>query len=256
MLQAFVITLREGLEAFLVIAITLAYLRRRGSFHLIPAVYWGIVGAVLVSGTAWMLFARAQNQALWEGILALVAAGLVATLTIHMWRVARTIKRDIEQRIESSAQKTGWVAFAGVFLFTVFMISREGIEAALLMNTILFQIGSFSLLTGAVAGLLLAAGVAWLWTRYDHRINLGLFFQVTAVFLLVFVAQLVIYGVHELSEANVFPGSQAVHWATEPYGPDGLYGRWLTYGLVLLPMGWLAFAALRPQRSGEGAPAA
>ena len=256
MLQAFIITLREGLEAFLVIAITLAYLRRRGSFDLIPAVYWGIAGAVLVSGTAWMLFARAQNQALWEGILALVAAGLVATLTVHMWRVARTIKRDIEQRIESSAQKTGWVAFAGVFLFTVFMISREGIEMALLMNTILFQIGSFSLLTGAIAGLLLAAGVAWVWTRYDHRINLGLFFQVTAVFLLVFVVQLVIYGVHELSEANVFPGSQAVHWATEPYGPDGLYGRWLTFGLVLLPMAWLAFAALWPQRSRGGATAA
>lgn len=256
MLQAFIITLREGLEAFLVIAITLAYLRRRGSFDLIPAVYWGIAGAVLVSGTAWMLFARAQNQALWEGILALVAAGLVATLTVHMWRVARTVKRDIEQRIESSAQKTGWVAFAGVFLFTVFMISREGIETALLMNTILFQIGSFSLLTGAIAGLLLAAGVAWVWTRYDHRINLGLFFQVTAVFLLVFVVQLVIYGVHELSEANVFPGSQAVHWATEPYGPDGLYGRWLTYGLVLLPMAWLAFAALWPQRSRGGATAA
>jgi high-affinity iron transporter len=256
LLQAFIITLREGLEAFLVIAITLAYLRRRGSFDLIPAVYWGIAGAVLVSGTAWMLFARAQNQALWEGILALVAAGLVATLTVHMWRVARTVKRDIEQRIESSAQKTGWVAFAGVFLFTVFMISREGIETALLMNTILFQIGSFSLLTGAIAGLLLAAGVAWVWTRYDHRINLGLFFQVTAVFLLVFVVQLVIYGVHELSEANVFPGSQAVHWATEPYGPDGLYGRWLTYGLVLLPMAWLAFAALWPQRSRGGATAA
>jgi high-affinity iron transporter len=256
LLQAFIITLREGLEAFLVIAITLAYLRRRGSFDLIPAVYWGIAGAVLVSGTAWMLFARAQNQALWEGILALVAAGLVATLTVHMWRVARTIKRDIEQRIESSAQKTGWVAFAGVFLFTVFMISREGIEMALLMNTILFQIGSFSLLTGAIAGLLLAAGVAWVWTRYDHRINLGLFFQVTAVFLLVFVVQLVIYGVHELSEANVFPGSQAVHWATEPYGPDGLYGRWLTFGLVLLPMAWLAFAALWPQRSRGGATAA
>jgi high-affinity iron transporter len=75
-------------------------------------------------------------------------------------------------------------------------------------------------------------------------VNLALFFQVTAVFLAVFVVQLLIYGVHELSEANIFPNSERLHWATEPYGPDGLYGQYLTYFLVLLPMGWLAAAAL------------
>lgn len=255
MLQAFVITLREGLEAFLIIAIMLAYLRRRGSVDLIPAVYWGIGAAVIVSGTAWILFARAQNQALWEGILALVAAALVASLTVHMWRAAKTIKREIESKVEVSARKTGTAAFVGVFFFTVLMISREGIETALLMNTILFQIGSGSLFAGAVGGVLVAATVAWMWTLYGHRINLGLFFQVTAVFLLVFVVQLVIYGVHELSEANLFPGSEALHWATEPYGPDGVYGKWLTYCLVLLPMAWLAFAALRPARDDRSAPA-
>ena len=75
------------------------------------------------------------------------------------------------------------------------------------------------------------------------RVNLALFFQVTAVFLAVFVVQLIIYGLHELTEANLFPGSEALHWATEPYGPDGRYGQFLTYLLVLLPLGWLAFAA-------------
>lgn len=253
MLQAFVITLREGLEAFLIVAITLAYLRRRGSFDLVPAVYWGIGGAIVVSATAWTLFARAQNQALWEGILALVAAVLVLSLTIHMWRAAKTIKRDIEARVEVSAQKSGLAAFVGVFAFTVLMISREGIETALLMNTILFQIGSTSIFLGALAGVLLAAGVAVLWGRYGHRINLGMFFQVTAVFLLVFVVQLFVYGIHELSEANLFPGSEAIHWATEPYGPDGRYGQWLTYALVLLPMAWLALAALRGPREQASA---
>jgi high-affinity iron transporter len=63
------------------------------------------------------------------------------------------------------------------------------------------------------------------------------------VFLAVFVVQLLIYGVHELTEANLFAGSEALHWATEPYGPDGRYGRMLTYLLVALPVGWLAFAA-------------
>ena len=69
-----------------------------------------------------------------------------------------------------------------------------------------------------------AAIVAWLWSRYGHRVNLALFFQVTAVFLAVFVVQLLIYGFHELTEANIFPYSEPLHWATEPYGPDGRYG--------------------------------
>ncbi len=71
-----------------------------------------------------------------------------------------------------------------------------------------------------------------LWSRYGHRVNLALFFQVTAIFLLVFVGQLLIYGFHELTEANIFPNSEALHWATEPYGPDGVYGQYLTYLLV------------------------
>ena len=76
-----------------------------------------------------------------------------------------------------------------------------------------------------MAGTIAAASVAWLWSRYGHRVNLALFFQVTAVFLLVFVVQLLIYGFHELTEANIFPNSQPWHDATEPFGPDGVYGR-------------------------------
>ena len=90
---------------------------------------------------------------------------------------------------------------------------------------------------GAVAGTLLAAFIAFLWSRYGYRVNLSRFFQVTAVFLLVFVVQLVIYGFHELTESNLFPGSEALHFATEPYGPDGEYGQYLTYLLVVLPVG-------------------
>ena len=77
------------------------------------------------------------------------------------------------------------------------------------------------------------------------RVNLGLFFQVTAVFLAVFVVQLVIYGLHELTEANLFPGSEPLHWATEPYGPDGIYGQYLSYALVVLPVMWLVVSSLR-----------
>ncbi len=239
MLQAFVITLREGLEAFLIVAISLAYLRKSGRHELIPAVRWGIALSVLISIGGAFLFQRAANQALWEGILCVAAAISVATLTVHMWRTARRIKKDIEGHLHASAMKVGLAAFIGVFLFTVLMITREGMETALLMSTLLFQVQSVSLITGGVAGTAAAAFVAWLWSRHGHRVNLGLFFQVTAVFLLVFVVQLLIYGFHELMEANIFPNSAPLHWATEPYGPDGIYGKYLSYLLVMLPLGWL-----------------
>lgn len=244
MLQAFVITLREGLEAFLIVAISLAYLRKTGRRDLIPAMHWGIGLSVLLSVGAAYVFQQASNQALWEGVLALVAAVSVATLTVHMWRTARKIKTEIEGQLGTSAAKKGAAAWVGVFLFTLLMITREGMETALLMGTLLTQVRTVSIIAGAAAGTLSAAAVAALWSRYGHRVNLALFFQVTAIFLMVFVGQLLIYGFHELTEANLLPGSEALHWATEPYGPDGVYGRYLTYMLVVVPLGWLAFSML------------
>jgi high-affinity iron transporter len=250
MLPAFMITLREGLEAFLIVAISLAYLRKTGRARLVPAIHWGIGLSVLLSIGAAVLFSNASNQALWEGILALTAAVLVATLIVHMWRHGKRLKRDIESHLESSALQLGAKAFVGVFLFTVLMITREGMETALLMGTLILQSSAVDIIGGAAAGVLCAASIAWLWSRYGHRVNLALFFQVTAVFLAVFVVQLFIYGFHELMEANLFTGSEWYHDATEPYGPDGRYGRFLSYMLVLLPLGWLAFAALfSPRKS-------
>jgi high-affinity iron transporter len=248
MLQSFVITLREGLEAFLIVAISLAYLRKTGRVQLVPAVHWGIATAVAVSIGLGLLLQRARNQALWEGVLALVAAVLVASLIVHMWRAARHMKRDIETKLHESAIKRGAAAFIGVFAFTVLMISREGMETALLMNALLFQVRSAQIIAGAVSGTLTAAAVAWLWSRYGRRVNLARFFQVTAVFLMVFVVQLLIYGFHELTEANIFPYSEPLHWATEPYGPDGRYGQYLSYLLVALPLGWLAISSLMSAR--------
>ncbi len=245
MLQAYVITLREGLEAFLIVAISLAYLRKSERWELQSAVHWGIALSVVLSVAAAYLFQQAANQALWEGVLAIAAAISVATLTIHMLRSARRIKGEIEGRLAASAQRIGTAAWLGVFGFTVLMISREGMETALLMGTLLTQVQAYSILAGAVAGTLSAAGVAWLWSRYGHRVNLGLFFQVTAIFLAVFVVQLLIYGFHELTEANLFPNSEALHWATEPYGPDGIYGQFLTYLLLAAPLSWLLFSMLK-----------
>ena len=254
MFQAFVITLREGLEAFLIVAISLAYLRKAGRSELVPAVRWGIGLSILISIAGAFLFQRAANHALWEAVLCVAAAISVASLTIHMWRTARRIKKDIESSLFSSTMKTGTAAFVGVFLFTLLMMTREGMETALLIGTLLFQHSGVSVVSGCLLGTFSAAFVAWLWSRYGHRVNLGVFFQVTAIFLLVFVVQLLIYGFHELTEANIFPNSGPLHAATEPYGPDGIYGQYLTYMLVLLPLGWLAVTAIF-NRSSRQSPA-
>ena len=126
MLQAFIITLREGLEAFLIVAISLAYLRKTGRRALVPAVHWGIAASILLSVIAGVLLSRAANQALWEGVLALVAAVLVASLTVHMLRAGKRMKREIEGRLEASSVRAGFGAFAGVFAFTLLMITLEG----------------------------------------------------------------------------------------------------------------------------------
>jgi high-affinity iron transporter len=244
MLQAFVITLREGLEAFLIVAISLAYLKKTERRELVPAVHWGIVVSVILSIGAGMLLARARNQSLWEGILGIAAAVLVASLTVHMWRAGRHMKKDIEGRLAASSVKTGTAAFVGVFAFTLLMITREGMETAMLVNALLFSARAVDIASGAIGGTIVAAFIAWLWSRYGYRVNLARFFQVTAIFLLVFVVQLLIYGFHELTEANVFPNSERLHWATEPYGPDGIYGRYLTYLLVALPLAWLAVSSM------------
>ncbi len=240
MVQAFVVTLREGIEAFLIVAISLSYLKKTGRSDLISPVYWGIVVSLITSGIAGYLFSLASNQSLWEGILGIVAAVLVATLVLHMMRAAKTMKSRIQAHLDRAAEAPStFAAQLGIFLFIVLMVTREGMETALLLGTLLFQMKAVQIFAGAVLGMLAAAVLAFLWSRYGHRVDLRRFLQVTAIFLLVFVVQLMIYGVHELAEGNFFPNSVAIHDATEPYGPDGIYGKWLSFGLVAIPFAWL-----------------
>ena len=161
------------------------------------------------------------------------------------------MKRDIEGRLEASSAKAGRRAFLGVFTFTLLMITREGMETALLMNALLFTCSRRKSSPARSAERSSPPFVAWLWSRYGHRVNLARFFQVTAVFLLIFVVQLVIYGFHELAEANIFPNSQPWHDATEPFGPDGIYGQYFSYLLVLLPMTWLAVSSFFHRGAGS-----
>src|SRR5213592_683832 len=215
--QALVITLREGFEAFLIVAISLAYLRKSGRARLTPAVHWGIAVAVVLSVLGGYLLFHAPNQELLDGPLAIVAAASVTWMIVHMWRAGRRMKGDIEGRLQSSSVKPGTAAFTGVFLFTLLMVSREGMETALLLMQLRETV---HLMMGAMMGVLGAAGVAWLWSRYGRRVNLALFFQVTAIFLFVFVMQLLIQGTHEMAEQSFLPYSETIHAATEAWGPD------------------------------------
>lgn len=247
MYTALMITLREGIEAFLIVAITLAYLKKTGRPALAGAVYAGTGVALLVSWAASFAFAQAENKPLWEGMLALVTAVLVATFTVHVLRTAKYMKRTLEGRIEQVA--TNRWAWWGVFGFTVLAITREGMEAALLLASTFVQSDMQDFFAGALLGLLAAAAIAALWGRFGHRVNLGRFLQVTAVFLLLFVVQLTIYAFHEFTEAGVLPLDNSYwHVATEPYGPEGVYGHWLSYGLVAIPLAWLFVAVIRSRR--------
>ena len=240
MWQGFTIALREGIEAFLIVAMILSYLKRTRRPNLARAVYWGTGVSVLTCFAAGLLFAKAANKSLWEGILALTAAVLVGSLLVYMKRVSSRLKSDLEARLAARADAGSREhAFWGVFAFTLLMITREGMETALLITTALFQLKSSTVFAGLALGIAAAAGIGFAWTRLGRGVDVRALLNVSAVFLSIFLVQLVLYGVHELAEAGLVPSSQAVHDATEILGPDGRIGHLLAYTLAVLPTVWL-----------------
>ncbi|HEX6159122.1 MAG TPA: FTR1 family protein [Thermoanaerobaculia bacterium] len=239
MLQALIIVFREGFEAFLTVAIIFAYLRKTGRDWLRPAVWWGIAVSVVASfGLGYWL--QTINQPLWEGILALVAAVLVASFVIHIWRIAPQMKKQMETQLEAQASKRSTLAWLGVFGFTLLMITREGMETALM----LIQVRQGQFWLGCFLGLCAAAAMSWTWAHFGHRVNLKRFFQVTGLFLLMFTVQIVFYAIHEFSEAEILPNSHEIHLATEPYSADGRYSLHIMFGMVAICAIWLAGVTL------------
>ena len=225
MLQAFIVVFREGFESFLIVGVILAYLRRIGQSRLVPAMYWGIAASVLASAGLGYMLSRGVNEALWEGVFGVVTIVLVGSLVIHMWKAGAQMKRDMENRLTRiSSRASKRLAFAGVFFFTLVMITKEGMETVLM----LFQIHDPKLVTGVVLGVLGATAISWAWVNFGHLINVKRFFQVTSIFLLLFMVQIAIYSFHEFSEAGVLPNSQVLHEATEPLSPTGIYGSWFS----------------------------
>ena len=240
MWQGFTIALREGIEMFLIVALILSYLARTGRRNLARAVYAATAVSLATCFVAFLFFQRAANRSLWEGILALVAAVLVASLLVYMKKIAGHLRSDIESRIESKAvASTAGQAFWGIFAFTLLMITREGMETALMISTALFQLRSAAVSLGLALGLAAAIGIGLAWTRLGRSVDLKALLNILAVFLSIFVIQLLLYGVHELSEARVLPASEAIHNATEILGPDGKIGHLLAYSLAVVPTVWL-----------------
>ena len=258
MLNSFIIVLREGFESLLLVAVILSYLKKSGHRWLTTAVYVAIVaglsasaglGYLLRVGVDDSLLNRAlgstaggyvasffNNEALREGTLGLVAILMVGTLVIHMWRSGGKVRERMQQRLASMSSRTSRItATAGVFLFTFLMITREGMETALM----LLQVKDQQLISGALLGLTAALLLAWAWARFGHMINVKRFFQVTGVFLLLFMIQVGIYSFHEFSEAGLFPNSEMLHEATEKFSPDGLYGKWFSLFMVGICAVWL-----------------
>jgi len=259
MLNSFIIVFREGFESILLVAVILSYLRKSDQRWLTSAVYGALVlglsasaalgyvlrngvddstlESALGSGVGGYVSSFLGNESLREGILGLVAMVMVGSLVIYMWRTGPQVQERMRTRLGAVSSRSSRVAaMAGVFLFTFLMITREGMETALM----LLQVHGSEMLTGALLGLGAAGGFAWGWAKFGHLINVRRFFQVTAIFLLLFLVQVGIYSFHEFSEAGFLPNSDMLHAATEKFSPDGLYGKWFSLVMVSVCALWLA----------------
>lgn len=207
MLQALIVMLREGVEAALVIGIAVAYLHKAGRAELARWVYLALAAAVAASLALAYAFARLEwNQERFEGWVMLAAGALVASLVLAMWRAGRRMKTRIEQRLARAFSSAA--AAPLLFLFVFLMVLREGAEAVLMLAAVRLNSSDLWSAAGTLLGLALAVIFGVLFVRGSLRVNLVKFFRMTTVILLFVVAQLVVSGIHELSEQGVVPSSR------------------------------------------------
>ncbi len=207
MFSALVVTLREGVEAALIVGITLVYLSKIGRPDLRRTVYYAL-GAALVDSIAGAIALSYApiNQDKVEGWVMLVAAVFVVSMVIFMMRTARKLKGEIESRVGSLATDGGskWGLFAFVFL----MVFREGIETVAILAGVSLNSTELMSFLGTLLGVALAVVFGVMFVKGSVRIDLRKFFKVTTVILFFVAAQLTISGLHELSESGVLPSSK------------------------------------------------
>jgi len=215
MLPTYLLSLREGLEAALIIGIVLGALNKIRRTDLSPAVWLGTLSAVGVSIltavllTSFGMSLEAEAEQIFEGITMLIAAGILTWMIFWMRKQARFLKSELEAGVNKAAASTGkramfWLAFVAVV--------REGIELALFVTAAFFagdQSQATSNIIQTLAGTILGLGTAALlgWTLFATTVRLDLrrFFQVTGILLILFAAGLVAHGVHEFNEVGWIP---------------------------------------------------
>jgi len=208
-----VVVLREGFEASLVVGIVLAFLDRTGRRDGFGVVWGGVAAALVLSlavGAA--LFAvgaelEGSSEAIFEGVVMLVAAGLLTWMIFWMRSRARTLRREIEGRTQAALDAGSAV---GLALVVFIGVAREGVETALFLFSAVEGSSPAVSLVASLIGGAAAVGLGYLFYRGSHRLNLRTFFTVTSVLLLLFAGYLLASGLHELAEAGVFPESEAL----------------------------------------------
>ena len=207
MLQAFIITLREGVEASLIVGIVFAYLTKIGRDDLKKTVFWALGAALTASVIGAVIMARIQfNTDIFEGWVMLAAAVFVVSMIWFMHRAARTMKGDIESKIAKYTSGKNVSQF-GLFFFVFLLVLREGAETVLILSAVTLNSTELLSFTGTLLGIAVAVVFGVLFVRGSVKINLQRFFRVTTVILYFVAFQLVISGLHELSENGVLPSS-------------------------------------------------
>src|SRR5580765_8009403 len=206
MLQAFIITLREGVEAALIVGITLAYLTKIGRSELRKTVYAALVSAFLGSIGVAVAMSRARlNEDVFEGWVMLIASFFVITMVIFMMKTGRKLKGDIEGKVGLLAGNDAWF---GLFIFIFLMVLREGAETVLILAGVSLNSTELMSFLGTLLGLLAAVAFGVMFVKGSVRINLQKFFKVTTAILFLVAAQLIISGLHELSESGFIASSK------------------------------------------------
>ena len=217
MVDLFIRTVSQGLQAFLPIAFGVSALRRRGRNGAVAGIQWGLCAAVPATALAGYLLQQSLRPSLWEVMLAVLAGGAV------VWSI-RASARD---------RSAFPLALAAV---TVLLVVRQTMEIDTAFVAAAFQLRSLDAVIAISSGTLLAIGIGGAWVWVAGRLSPRASSAAMRAFVALFMSQLAMYAFHESAEARLLPWSDALHAATEPYGPDGLYGRYFAWLLIALPL--------------------
>ena len=208
MFPSYLLSLREGLEAALIIGIVLGALRKINRPDLKPVIWGGALSAAAISLIAALaLYAIGASlegaaEEVFEGVTMFLAAGVLTWMIFWMHRQARSIKSDLELGVRHAVSQTGGRA---LFLLAFLAVLREGIELALFLTAAAFAADAQQTLFGAVLGLGTAIVLGWSLFSATLRLDLRRFFLVTGALLVLFAAGLVAHGVHEFNEVGWIP---------------------------------------------------